>query len=491
MNEVPVPIDSRRDEHLFDKRRPKKLLALDGGGVRGAITVAFLERIEKILTVDLNKPSTAGGETSQQGLRPERPNQQHLKEETPRPFEGSAAPRKTARLGDFFDLVGGTSTGAIIACALALGHTTAEIKDFYLRLAPRVFRRPLWRVPFLQAKFDARALTKEIDDIVKDRTLDSPDLITGLGIIMKRLDTGSPWILLNNKRAPYWNDRPGVIGNKHYKLAHLIRASTAAPHYFDPEILPIMEGAADGPFGNINANLTNLPILSFLLSKVRALYFASKSESDREKRGLFVDGGVTPYNSPAFALLMHTTLRRLGICWDLHPEKLTIYSVGTGTYRARFSFAEIGRAAPLRVVLGALLSLMTDTETLALIQMQWLGECLRSWKINSEIEDLYGEAPPMGKLFRFARYDLKLEKDWLLDELDVRLDDKEVALLRRMDDPGIIETIYALARLAAEKQVEPDHLFQPPADGLAPWRHSTVPDLQVMPVTAQGGSQRH
>ena len=43
----PQSFDNRRDWHFFSKG-PKKLLALDGGGVRGAVTVAFLERIEQI-----------------------------------------------------------------------------------------------------------------------------------------------------------------------------------------------------------------------------------------------------------------------------------------------------------------------------------------------------------------------------------------------------------------------------------------------------------
>ena len=38
-----------RDYQLFGPG-PKRVLALDGGGVRGAITVAFLERIEALLT---------------------------------------------------------------------------------------------------------------------------------------------------------------------------------------------------------------------------------------------------------------------------------------------------------------------------------------------------------------------------------------------------------------------------------------------------------
>ncbi len=78
--------ENSRDRHLFGPG-PKRVLALDGGGVRGALTVAFLERIETLL---------------------------------------SERDGKDSPLGDYFDLVGGTSTGAVIAGALALGYRTAR-----------------------------------------------------------------------------------------------------------------------------------------------------------------------------------------------------------------------------------------------------------------------------------------------------------------------------------------------------------------------------
>ena len=63
--------------------RERSILALDGGGVRGAISIAFLERIEAL-----------HGRTSEGRL-----------------------------LADRFDLIGGTSTGAVIGTALALGYS--------------------------------------------------------------------------------------------------------------------------------------------------------------------------------------------------------------------------------------------------------------------------------------------------------------------------------------------------------------------------------
>src|SRR4051794_24001076 len=146
--------ERERDRHWFTPG-PKRILALDGGGVRGAISVAFLEQIEKVLCERMN--------------------------------------RKEIHLGDYFDLIGGTSTGSIIAGALALGYSVQDIMRFYTELAPRVFRRNIWRIQGLQAKFDAQALREEIARIVTDCTLDTEQLITGFCCVTKRMDTGSPW----------------------------------------------------------------------------------------------------------------------------------------------------------------------------------------------------------------------------------------------------------------------------------------------------------
>ena len=186
-----------RDRHLFGPGA-KRILAIDGGGVRGVVALAFLERIERILESQYGRP---------------------------------------VRLCDHFDLIGGTSTGAIIATALALGYKAAEIRDFYFQLGPRVFKRPPFRLLGWQAKFDARALARELEDIIGSRKLDSTDLQTGLGVMLKRIDTGSAWTLINNPQSIYW-DTPAdnsFIGNRHYSLASVVRASTAAPHFFDPQ----------------------------------------------------------------------------------------------------------------------------------------------------------------------------------------------------------------------------------------------------------------
>ncbi len=381
-----------RDRHLFCSG-PKRMLALDGGGVRGAITVAFLEQIEAVLSEHLKKP---------------------------------------AHLGNWFDLIGGTSTGAIIAGALAMGFTTADIKRFYFELAPKVFKRPFWRVLGLQAKYDARMLRSEIEEIVGDLALGSEELVTGLCMISKRIDTGSPWVLANNPRSLYWETKPGDkggkghIGNKHYPLCNLVRASTAAPFYFDPETISIVEG---------------------------------------EEPGVFMDGGVTPHNNPSLRMLLLAVLGAHKLSWKTGPEHMTIVSIGTGSHRDQVIPDELGMGRTAKLAYRTALGLMSDIKTFVLVQMQYLGECLTPWTIDSEIGALCGEAPPGGKMFRFMRYDVQLELPWIEEHLgeDVekefgrRLTEIDVLRMRSLDDPSIIEDIYKLGRIAARKQVKPEH----------------------------------
>jgi hypothetical protein len=91
--------------------------------------------------------------------------------------------------------------------------------------------------------------------------------------------------------------------------------------------------------------------------------------------------------------------------------------------------------------------------------MQWLGECPQPWPINSEIGTLAGDGPPGGKLFRFLRYDVRLEADWLKTELGLAIAQKDIERYRCMDDPRIVHDIYGIAKVAAERQVKLEHFL--------------------------------
>src|SRR6516225_6395003 len=186
------------EQHLAADGAPKRILALDGGGLRGILSLALLQEIEDIL------------------------RQRH---------GGDAG----FRLCHYFDLIAGTSTGAIIAATLALGWRVKDIRNKYMDLGRRVFVRSLLRDGVLRAKYDEVALASELQAVFGRQTmLGGPELQTGLLIITKRIDTGSCWPISNNPQGKYFADRPnGVIGNGRYPLWQTVRASTAAPSYFD------------------------------------------------------------------------------------------------------------------------------------------------------------------------------------------------------------------------------------------------------------------
>jgi len=81
---------------------PKRILALDGGGTRGITTIAFLEEIERQLAEATGRGSDF-------------------------------------RLCEYFDLIGGTSVGAMIATMLAMGERAADIRPRFLAWAPEIF----------------------------------------------------------------------------------------------------------------------------------------------------------------------------------------------------------------------------------------------------------------------------------------------------------------------------------------------------------------
>jgi len=371
-------VETSRDRHLFAPG-PKRILALDGGGVRGAIAVAFLERLERLIS----------------------------------DIEG-----RRVLLCDWFDLIGGTSTGAIIAAGLALGHSAEQIRAFYEQLAPKVFQTSWFRIFGIQAKFNATNLQAELDGIIGNRRLDSADLRTGFCAICKRMDTGSTWILANNPRSKFWESPHdgNYIGNRYLPLAKLVRASTAAPTYFDPELISIVDG---------------------------------------QKPGVFLDGGVTPHNNPALHLFLMAALEPYGLSWKLGPENLTIVSVGTGNYRAKLSSnpKEWGYGSAW-LAIQALTSQIGESQQLVLTMMSWLSETTTRWVINSEIGDVGSLPPPFGKpFFRFQRYDVVLESEWLMDELGQSVSAKQLDSLRQFDIPQNIPALYQLAQIAAEKQI--------------------------------------
>src|SRR5215217_7194837 len=292
-----MPTSKRSLEQHFNPAGPKRILALDGGGLRGILTLGILKSIEREL------------------------RQRHGND-------------PSFRLSDYFDLIAGTSTGAIIAATLALGWSVEEIRKRYMSLGERVFTRSLLRQGVLRAKYDEDTLISELKKVYGAKTaLGGPELKTGLLVMTKRLDTGSPWPITNNPRGQYFAARPnGVLGDGDYPLWQVVRASTAAPGYFDSQQITIARAAAG-----------------------------------KAVTGEFVDGGVSPFNNPALMAMMYATMNGYRINWPTGPDRLLVVSIGTGAADPTVTHASLAA----KQAVDALLSLMNDTATLQETLLQW------------------------------------------------------------------------------------------------------------------------
>ena len=373
-----------RDEHYTDPG-PKRILALDGGGVRGILTLGYLSRIEDILR------ARHGGDSA-------------------------------FRLAHYYDLIAGTSTGAIIAAALATGMTVAEVRERYLSLGSSVFRRSIFRRGVVRAKFDEEPLVRELKAVFGDATLGDPRLLTGLLVVTKRLDTGSPWPISNNPNGRYYGPREGSksLPNSEYPLWQVVRASTAAPSFFEPERITIADSM----------------------------------------RGVFVDGGVSPHNNPALQALMFVTLEGYRVGWQMSEDQLMLTSVGTG----RGSPAVGGSDVAGKHAFLALLSLMDDNADLVEVLLQWMSRSATARVIDRELGALSNDLLAPEPLLTYRRYNVTLTVDGLppvvaLDELESRFDgvtQDRIAALAAMDDPGNMPLLDEIGRLAAARQVAED-----------------------------------
>jgi hypothetical protein len=227
----PRPGTNRSFREKLEPSPTRKLLALDGGGIRGLITVEILAGIEDMLRKKKGEPNLV--------------------------------------LADYFDYVDGTSTGAIIATCIALGMSMADVRTFYVENGAAMFDKSNLLKRF-RYKYEDEKLARMLQDVLRreseksggkgDPTLGSEALRTLLLIVMRNATTDSPWPVSNNPAAKY-NARGRDDCNLAIPLWQLVRASTAAPVYFPPEELRL--GTRDFLF--VDGGITTYNNPSFLL----------------------------------------------------------------------------------------------------------------------------------------------------------------------------------------------------------------------------------
>src|SRR3954452_2683754 len=229
--------------------RPKKLLAIDGGGLAGLIPAEALIEVERQLDLLTGRP---------------------------------------APLCERFDLIAGTSTGAILAAGLALGLKAAELRDFYLHLGQQIFTKSLWPLRFWHT-YPSGPLEKYLKEVLGEGTaLGSDRLCTQILIVAKNATLGNDWFFSNNPRNKFFKNNSGI------PLWQIVRASSAAPTYFPPHTISIPD------------------------------------ETGARQNHEFIDGGVSSYNNPSLQVFLEATIPQYGYGWPMGVDQVFLMSLGTG-----------------------------------------------------------------------------------------------------------------------------------------------------------------
>jgi hypothetical protein len=377
----------------YEQDRPRRMLALDGGGIRGLLTLGILEKIEQMVAGNSGR-----------------------------------------RLCDYFDYIAGTSTGAIIAAGLARGMMTADMIDFYRSSGGQMFEhgRLIERVKYF---YTADPLKLKLQEVFgSDTNLEPHNLKCLLLVVTKNVTTDSPWPISSNPEAKY-NELNRKDCNLKIPLWQLVRASTAAPVFFPPEIL-------------------------------------QWDPNDPSRTFVFVDGGVTPHNNPAFLLYRMATEPAYRLNWKAGEKNLLLISVGTGAAESLGATAASPNKNIVATVAGLPGELMYGIQVDQDINCRTVGRCTHGALLDREILDLVPRevvtggsveqqlAAPviplstdLGRRFLYARYNADLSRRGL-DSLGFPKVDP--ATIQKMDAVENIETLLEIGRMAG-KSVRPEH----------------------------------
>ncbi|MBY5545983.1 patatin-like phospholipase family protein [Rhizobium leguminosarum] len=169
------------------KSEPYRILSLDGGGAKGFYSLGVLAEIEGLVG---------------------------------------------CRLCEKFDLVFGTSTGAIIASMIALGMSVDEIHENYKTYVPEIMR--LKRPEQKSAK-----LAELAERIFGEAKFD--DVKTGIGIVTTKWDVERPMIFkggIDQAHGRKGTFKPGFG----VKIGDAVQASCSAYPFFSPKTVTTVDG---------------------------------------------------------------------------------------------------------------------------------------------------------------------------------------------------------------------------------------------------------
>jgi uncharacterized protein len=368
----------------------RRLLAIDGGGLLGLIPAEALILIEQQLDqlTGVSKP-----------------------------------------LCDRFDLIGGTSTGAILAAGLALGMKAEDLAEFYLDYGKEIFTKEWFLPTRLWHSYPSAPLEKYLKEkFGESTTLGDSKLRTQILIVSKNVTQGNDWFFTNNPQNKFFQN------NSRLPLWQVVRASTAAPTYFPPQTIAVPDDA-----GN-------------------------------PQTYEFVDGGVSSYNNPALQVFLEATVPEYGNGWPMGVDRLLLMSLGTGF---NSTMIEAGKAAHYEILDWAkymVKELMNEANLQQNVLMHLLGqrpptahsataELISSGAVkgipNVNALDLVSQGLGAQKLLTYQRITIGLTKQRLED---LGLGDIDPIKVREMDAADQIQNMQRVGQAVAKEQVNMEAL---------------------------------
>ena len=216
----------------------KRILAIDGGGIKGVFSASFLATVEDSI-----------GEN----------------------------------IANYFDLIVGTSTGGIIALGLGMELSAKEILAFYEESGPLIFggnRLLRWLRCLSTTKYNRGPLEKALKDCFGDKKLG--DSTKRLVIPCLNLETGEVYVY---KTAHH----PRLVRDYKEKAVEVALATAAAPTYFPPHRSPTGIPLVDGGIWANNpvcvAVVEAITLLDWPRDSLKVLSIGCTTEPLKMKRG--------------------------------------------------------------------------------------------------------------------------------------------------------------------------------------------------------------
>ncbi|MEM9544553.1 MAG: patatin-like phospholipase family protein [Bacteroidota bacterium] len=348
---------------------PKKILSIDDGGARSLISIGILNQIEKILRIKHDDSNLL--------------------------------------LSDYFDLIGGSSTGGLIAAFLSKGLSVTEVASICLNHFPHLYKKKLFSIDIFNPRFNSKYFKNFLYRFFGSTTMASNEWKTGLCVTMKRLNPPALWFATNIPTGTYFNQTERMLASD------VLLASMASPGIFDPQKIRLENGV----------------------------------------EAYFVDGGLSTAKNPALHLFLLAINNSGELKWDKGEENLLVTSIGAGNW-----------PKPIKRGKPRILNWFTEIPNIVLDDANKYNQLILQGMSNSptakniDVEfgnfstNLFSSEP----MLSYIRYNADLTKLGL-NEIGIEKSDLEISNLQNYINTTKLTELYEIGNKVGKLYVNKSH----------------------------------